>query len=165
MQIVNTTQVSLDYEVNKVGPSGIGKVELWVTQDDGQWKVFGAQVREMATKVREQMGAAPAVPPAPPAAPRAPLPPEPVVLTEDIKGCDAKDGKEGKETVVETKDGKKVTVKCNVRVQVVRLEPGKAMPPLPALQAPPAVLARTMAFAPRTTRIPCATSTGCCGCG
>lgn len=40
-QIINTTQVSLDYEVTKVGPSGIGKVELWMTQDDGRsWRKF-----------------------------------------------------------------------------------------------------------------------------
>ncbi|XHS79362.1 hypothetical protein ACFJGW_05150 [Burkholderiaceae bacterium UC74_6] len=130
----------------------------WVTQDDGQWKVFGAQMREMATKMREQFrgeGAppAPAVPPAPPAAPKAPLPPEPVVLTENIKGC------EGKDAPKDPKDGK-TKVKCEVRVQVVRMEPGKVAPlaPLPALQAPPAVLARNVVFAPRgdgsTTSLP-----------
>jgi len=117
----------------------------WVTHDDGQWEAFGAQVREMATKVREQFRgppAAPAVPPAPPAAPKTPLPPEPVVLTEDIKGC------EGMDVPKASKDGK-TKVKCDVRVQVVRMEPGKALPPLPALQAPPAVMARTLVFAPR----------------
>lgn len=40
-QIVNNPQVSLDYEFAKVGPSGIGKVELYVTQDNGlSWRCF-----------------------------------------------------------------------------------------------------------------------------
>jgi hypothetical protein len=41
LQIVNTKQIALDYEVTKAGPSGIGKVELWMTQDDGKsWEKF-----------------------------------------------------------------------------------------------------------------------------
>src|SRR5262249_24493611 len=41
VQIVNTPQVSLDYEVAKAGPSGVGKVELWITQDDGRsWRFY-----------------------------------------------------------------------------------------------------------------------------
>lgn len=41
IQIVNTLQIPIDYEVNQVGPSGIGKVELYVTMDDGEtWKHF-----------------------------------------------------------------------------------------------------------------------------
>ena len=133
----------LDPETKTARKTGMA----WVTQDDGQWKVFGAQMREMATRIREQVAPVAPLPPAAPVAPKAPLPPEPVVLTEDIKGCDNKDGKE---TTVETKDGKtRVHVNCNVRVQVVRLEPGKALPPLPALQAPPAVIARNVVFAPR----------------
>ncbi len=40
VQFVNTHHLELDYQV-KVGPSGVGSVELWVTQDDGQtWKPF-----------------------------------------------------------------------------------------------------------------------------
>lgn len=31
----NSMQISLDYEVNKVGPSGIGSVELYLTRDQG----------------------------------------------------------------------------------------------------------------------------------
>ncbi len=31
--------ISIDYQVDKVGPSGIGKVDLWMTQDDGRtWR-------------------------------------------------------------------------------------------------------------------------------
>ena len=41
LQIVNNRQISLDYEVTKVGPSGIDKVELWMTRDDGKtWERF-----------------------------------------------------------------------------------------------------------------------------
>ncbi|MBV8501476.1 MAG: hypothetical protein JO006_07145 [Paucibacter sp.] len=118
----------------------------WMANDEGQWRAFGQQMREMAVKIREQLRSAPPVapglPPAPgvpPKPPVPPLPPEPVVLTEDIHGGDGKDGRE-------------------VRVQIVRMGDAKGMPPLPALQAPPAVLARTMAFAPRgegaTTALP-----------
>ena len=40
--ITNNRQLSLDYEVTKVGPSGIGRVELWLTRDDGKtWEKFG----------------------------------------------------------------------------------------------------------------------------
>jgi hypothetical protein len=35
-QIANSTQVSLDYEITKVGPSGVGSVELYLTRDEGQ---------------------------------------------------------------------------------------------------------------------------------
>jgi hypothetical protein len=41
VQIVNTTQLVLNYKVDNVGPSGVGEVELYVTQDDGQnWKLL-----------------------------------------------------------------------------------------------------------------------------
>jgi hypothetical protein len=40
VQLWNSTQVSLKYEATP-GPSGIGKVELWITTDDGRsWKPF-----------------------------------------------------------------------------------------------------------------------------
>jgi hypothetical protein len=35
LEIINTKQVTINYEVTKKGPSGIGKVDLWVTRDDG----------------------------------------------------------------------------------------------------------------------------------
>lgn len=39
LQVINTPQITLEYEVTKVGPSALGKVELWVTQDDGKsWR-------------------------------------------------------------------------------------------------------------------------------
>ncbi len=41
VQIINTKQISIDYEVTQVGPSGIGKLELWMTRDDGRtWEKF-----------------------------------------------------------------------------------------------------------------------------
>ncbi|HLN28568.1 MAG TPA: hypothetical protein VK395_12570 [Gemmataceae bacterium] len=41
LQITNSTQVTLHYRVDKVGPSGVGSVELYLTQDDGQtWQRF-----------------------------------------------------------------------------------------------------------------------------
>jgi hypothetical protein len=42
IQYTNTPQVDLDYEVSKVGPSGVGQVTLYVTTDEGNtWKEFG----------------------------------------------------------------------------------------------------------------------------
>jgi hypothetical protein len=41
LQITNSAQVTLDYVVSKVGPSGVGSVELFLTQDDGQtWQKY-----------------------------------------------------------------------------------------------------------------------------
>jgi hypothetical protein len=41
LQVVNTPQLNIDYVVEKVGPSGLGRVELWLTQDDGRtWRLF-----------------------------------------------------------------------------------------------------------------------------
>lgn len=37
----NSLQVSLDYEVSKVGPSGVGSVELYLTRDNGaSWQLY-----------------------------------------------------------------------------------------------------------------------------
>jgi hypothetical protein len=42
LQIVNNSKVTLEYQVNKFGPSGVGSVELYVTRDDGQkWERYG----------------------------------------------------------------------------------------------------------------------------
>jgi hypothetical protein len=42
MQIVNSTQVQLDYQIEGMGSSGIGKADLWMTRDDGRtWQYFG----------------------------------------------------------------------------------------------------------------------------
>jgi hypothetical protein len=35
-QLINTTHASLDYRIDQVGPSGVGKVEIWLTSDQGQ---------------------------------------------------------------------------------------------------------------------------------
>jgi hypothetical protein len=35
-QLLNTTHASLDYRIDQVGPSGVGKVEIWITPDQGQ---------------------------------------------------------------------------------------------------------------------------------
>jgi len=41
-QVLNTTHASLDYRIDPVGPSGVGKVEIWVTADQGQtWRRLG----------------------------------------------------------------------------------------------------------------------------
>src|SRR5262249_34046683 len=41
LQYVNNPEVTVDYELNRVGPSGIGSVELWWTQDNGEsWKLY-----------------------------------------------------------------------------------------------------------------------------
>lgn len=38
---VNNHQVSLEYELKRVGPSGIGGVELWLTRNDGEtWEQY-----------------------------------------------------------------------------------------------------------------------------
>jgi hypothetical protein len=35
-QLINHTHTSLKYQIDKEGPSGISKVEIWITRDDGQ---------------------------------------------------------------------------------------------------------------------------------
>jgi len=43
LQLVNKAQVRLDYEVAKLGPSGVGSVEVYVTTDEGQtWEAVRA---------------------------------------------------------------------------------------------------------------------------
>jgi len=37
--LINTTHASVDYRIDQVGPSGIGKVDIWLTTDSGSnWK-------------------------------------------------------------------------------------------------------------------------------
>lgn len=36
LQVVNDAQITLEYEVTQYGPSGVSKVELWITKDDGR---------------------------------------------------------------------------------------------------------------------------------
>jgi hypothetical protein len=41
LQLTNSPQVSLDYQVTKTGPSGIGSVELYLTEDEGRtWRHY-----------------------------------------------------------------------------------------------------------------------------
>jgi hypothetical protein len=41
LQITNSPHLVLDYDVTNVGPSGLGSVELYITQDEGQtWQRF-----------------------------------------------------------------------------------------------------------------------------
>jgi hypothetical protein len=41
VQLVNTREVSLEYQLSKVGPSGVGTVKLYITRDGGEtWKEF-----------------------------------------------------------------------------------------------------------------------------
>lgn len=35
-QLINTTQASIDFRIDQVGPSGVGKVEIYMTPDKGQ---------------------------------------------------------------------------------------------------------------------------------
>lgn len=42
MQILNTTRASIEYRIDQVGPSGVGKVEIYVTTDKGAtWQKIG----------------------------------------------------------------------------------------------------------------------------
>lgn len=42
VQFVRDTQIPIDYEIVKQGPSGIGRVELWITRNDGRsWELYG----------------------------------------------------------------------------------------------------------------------------
>ncbi|HEV3263808.1 MAG TPA: hypothetical protein VG013_43635 [Gemmataceae bacterium] len=36
LQIINSTHASLDYQIDDLGPSGVGKVDVWITHDEGQ---------------------------------------------------------------------------------------------------------------------------------
>jgi hypothetical protein len=41
LQVVNHTQITLQYELSHVGPAGVGKIEMWLTRDDGQtWEPY-----------------------------------------------------------------------------------------------------------------------------
>jgi hypothetical protein len=50
VQFVNNHQVVLEYELKRVGPSGVGGIELWLTKDDGEtWELF-ANDEELPTQ-------------------------------------------------------------------------------------------------------------------
>ena len=41
-QLINTTNASIEYRIDQVGPSGVGKVEVYMTPDNGQtWHKLG----------------------------------------------------------------------------------------------------------------------------
>jgi hypothetical protein len=41
-QLVNNSHVFLEYQIEQMGPSGVGKVEVWITKDQGQsWQRLG----------------------------------------------------------------------------------------------------------------------------
>jgi hypothetical protein len=35
-QLLNTTRASLDYRLDQIGPSGVSRVEIWITNDEGK---------------------------------------------------------------------------------------------------------------------------------
>ena len=57
LQHLNQHQVTLEYELKRVGPSGIGSIELWLTKDDGaNWELFARDedVQNIAANPRQQ---------------------------------------------------------------------------------------------------------------
>lgn len=53
MQHVRDRQVALDFEVERKGPSGIKKIETWITQDDGgTWQKWGPDTFETLSPVQ-----------------------------------------------------------------------------------------------------------------
>jgi hypothetical protein len=50
LQVVNSTVLTMEYQLDKVGPSGVGSVEVWVTQDDGRTWQKGADDDEEIKK-------------------------------------------------------------------------------------------------------------------
>jgi len=41
-QLLNTTRAAIDYRIDQVGPSGVGKVDVWLTADEGHtWQRYG----------------------------------------------------------------------------------------------------------------------------
>jgi hypothetical protein len=44
-QLINTTHAAINYRIDPVGPSGISKIEVWMTPDKGQtWRLLGEDV-------------------------------------------------------------------------------------------------------------------------
>jgi hypothetical protein len=49
LEITNSTQVALDYEVTRLGPSGVGRIELYLTTDEGRtWQHHHEDLRPKA---------------------------------------------------------------------------------------------------------------------
>jgi len=48
-RMVNSLLFELEYEVDSIGPTGIGRVQLWGTQDGGQtWRTFGVDADNLS---------------------------------------------------------------------------------------------------------------------
>ncbi|HZZ76866.1 MAG TPA: hypothetical protein VFE62_00010 [Gemmataceae bacterium] len=55
IQYVNQHQIMLEYELRRVGPSGIGGIELWLTRDDGDtWEPYAADEDVQATALNNR---------------------------------------------------------------------------------------------------------------
>lgn len=55
IQYVNQHQVMLEYELRRVGPSGIGGIELWLTRDDGEtWEPYAADEDTHASAINNR---------------------------------------------------------------------------------------------------------------
>ena len=54
---INQHAIKLQYELKRVGPSGIGGVEIWLTKDDGAqgWEAY-AKVKERCPEPRRLQG-------------------------------------------------------------------------------------------------------------
>jgi hypothetical protein len=56
-QMVNTRRVFLEYKIDKTGPSGVGKVEIWLTRDRAQtWERFGEDADRVSPAEVEMPG-------------------------------------------------------------------------------------------------------------
>jgi hypothetical protein len=111
-QPVNNRRVTLEYEVAKFGPSGIGTVDLYMTQDDGQnWQ-----------KVEARPG---------PAVPSRPGEPMRRTMSLDL----GQDGSYGFTLVVHSKAGKSRAVPRSSEAPQMRLELDTT-PPVATLFAP-----------------------------
>ncbi len=53
-QVINDKQISLEYEVRS-GPSGLGKVELWITKDDGAHWEFLCEDPDLHSPITAQL--------------------------------------------------------------------------------------------------------------
>ncbi|MBV9123006.1 MAG: hypothetical protein JO112_06600, partial [Planctomycetes bacterium] len=51
LQLINSAHASLDYKLEDEGPSGIGKVEVWITRDEGQTWQFLCEDRDRHSPV------------------------------------------------------------------------------------------------------------------
>ncbi|MDB5311885.1 MAG: hypothetical protein JWO38_6087 [Gemmataceae bacterium] len=55
-QVINTTRFDLNFQVEQKGPSGISRVDLWVTRDDGRSWVWWSQHDGRETAVKVNLG-------------------------------------------------------------------------------------------------------------